>query len=34
MSERNKKRCIVLLPSGPHFERLFKEALELAIVAG
>ena len=31
MSERNKKRCIVLLPSGPHFERLFDEVLELAI---
>jgi hypothetical protein len=31
MSERNKKRCIVLLPSGPHFERLFEEVLELAI---
>ena len=32
MSERNKKRCIVLLPSGPHFERLFDEVLELAII--
>jgi hypothetical protein len=31
MSERNQKRCIVLLPSGPHFERLFQEVLELAI---
>ncbi len=31
MSERNKKRCIVLLPSGPHFERLFEEVLEIAI---
>lgn len=31
MNERNKKRCIVLLPSGPHFERLFEEVLELAI---
>jgi hypothetical protein len=32
MSERNKKRCIVLLPSGPHFERLYNEVLEPAIV--
>jgi hypothetical protein len=31
MDERNKKRCIVLLPSGPHFERLLEEVLELAI---
>jgi len=31
MNERNKKRCTVLLPSGPHFERLFEEVLELAI---
>lgn len=31
MGERNEKRCIVLLPSGPHFERLFEEVLELAI---
>src|SRR6202051_2229603 len=31
MSERNKKRCIVLLPSGPHFDRLFEEVLELPI---
>jgi hypothetical protein len=31
MSEPNNKRCIVLLPSGPHFERLFAEVLELAI---
>ena len=31
MSERNNKRCIVLLPSGPHFERLFDEVLEIAI---
>jgi hypothetical protein len=32
MSERNKKRCIVLLPSGPYYERLFDEVLELAII--
>ena len=32
MNERNKKPCIVLLPSGPHFERLFDEVLELAIL--
>jgi hypothetical protein len=32
MSERNKKQCIVLLPSGPHYERLFDEILELAII--
>ena len=32
MSERNKKRCIVLLPSGPHYERLFDEILEPAII--
>jgi hypothetical protein len=31
MSERNKRQCIVLLPSGPHFERLFDEVLEIAI---
>jgi hypothetical protein len=31
MSETHKKRCIVLLPSGPHFERLFDEVLEHAI---
>jgi hypothetical protein len=31
MSECNKKRCIVLFPPGPHFERLFEEVLELAI---
>jgi hypothetical protein len=32
MSESNKKQCIVLLPSGPYFDRLFDEILELAIV--
>jgi hypothetical protein len=31
MSEINKRRCIVLLPSGPHFELLFDEVLEHAI---
>ena len=31
MSESNKKRCIVLLPSGPHFESLFEEVLGIAI---
>jgi hypothetical protein len=31
MSETNKKRCIVLLPSGHHFERVFGEAVEPAI---
>ena len=31
MSERNKNQCIVLLPSGPHFEHLFEEVLEIAI---
>src|SRR3984893_13150186 len=31
MGEPGKKRCIVLLPSGPHFERLFDEVLERAI---
>jgi hypothetical protein len=31
MSERNKRQCVVLLPSGPHFERLFDEVLEIAI---
>ena len=31
MSERNKRQCIVLLPSGPHFERLFEKVLEPAI---
>ena len=28
MSERNQKQCIVLLPSGPNYERLFHEILE------
>jgi hypothetical protein len=32
MGERNKKQCIVLLPSGPHYERLFDEILGLAII--
>jgi hypothetical protein len=32
MSERNKKQCIVLLPSGPYYERLFDEILEPAII--
>jgi hypothetical protein len=31
MSERDKNRCVVLLPSGPHFEHLFNELLEPAI---
>jgi len=31
MSERSKRQCIVLLPSGQHFERLFDEVLEIAI---
>jgi hypothetical protein len=31
MSESNKNRCIVLLPFGPHFERLYAEVLEPAI---
>ena len=31
MSERNREQCVVLLPSGPHFERLFEEVLEIAI---
>jgi hypothetical protein len=32
MSERNKNRCVVLLPFGPHFQRLFDEVLEPAIL--
>src|SRR5271154_1975163 len=32
MSESNKKQCIVFLPSGPHYERLFDEILGLAII--
>ena len=32
MSERNKKQCIVLLPSSLYFDRLFDEVLEPAIV--
>jgi hypothetical protein len=32
MSERNKMRCMVLLPPGPYYERLFDEILELAII--
>ena len=31
MSEPNKKRCIVMLPSGRHFERLFDEVVGRAI---
>jgi hypothetical protein len=33
MSDRNKKRCIVLLPSGLHFKHLYDEVLETAIVS-
>jgi hypothetical protein len=32
MSERNKKQCIVLLPSSPYFDRLFNEVFEPAIL--
>lgn len=32
MSERNKKQCIVLLPSSLYFDRLFDEVLEPAIL--
>ncbi len=32
MSERNKNRCVVLLPFGQHFESLFDEVLEPAIL--
>jgi hypothetical protein len=32
LSERNQKQCIVLLPSGPHYERLFDEILGPVIV--
>lgn len=32
MSERNKKQCIVLLPSSPYFDRLFSEVLEPALL--
>jgi hypothetical protein len=32
MSDRNKKRCIVLLPAGLHFKHLYDEVLEAAIV--
>jgi hypothetical protein len=32
LSERNKKQCIVLLPSGPHYERLFNEILRPVII--
>src|SRR4051794_18681715 len=31
MSEHTQKQCVVLLPSGAHFERLFEEVLEIAI---
>jgi hypothetical protein len=31
MSEHHQKQCIVLLPSGPQFELLFREVLEIAI---
>jgi hypothetical protein len=32
MTERSKKQCIVLLPSGPYYERLFEEILVFAII--
>ena len=32
MSERNKKQCIVLLPSDPYFDRLFDEILVPAVL--
>jgi hypothetical protein len=32
MSEQNKYRCIVLLPPGQHYERLFDEILQPAII--
>jgi hypothetical protein len=32
LSDRNQKQCIVLLPFGPHYERLFDEILRLVIV--
>jgi hypothetical protein len=32
LNDRKKNRCAVLLPPGPHFERLFDEVLELAII--
>ena len=32
MSEWNKKRCVVLLPRSVHFERLFDEVLEPALI--
>jgi hypothetical protein len=31
MNERNQRRCIVLLPSGPYYDRLFDEIVEFAI---
>jgi hypothetical protein len=31
MSERTNRQCIVLLPSGPHHDRLFREILEPVI---
>jgi hypothetical protein len=32
MNEGTKNRCVVLLPAGAHYERLFDEILELAII--
>jgi hypothetical protein len=32
MTELNKSECVVLLPSGQHFERLYDEIVSLAIV--
>ena len=32
MSDRDQRQCIVLLPSGPYYDRLFDEVLESAIV--
>jgi hypothetical protein len=34
MSEQNKKRCLVLLPKGPYFARLFNEILALTLIEG
>ena len=32
MNQRDRNRCAVLLPPGPHFERLFEEILQFAII--
>jgi hypothetical protein len=32
MNNLNERHCIIMLPQGPNFERLFDELLELAVI--